>query len=85
MNSCCFSGLASAFASIKHFKAENAISIRIKESLESEVDNIIHFENEIMLNNKRNKGEVRVHYQLIKYEKRRVNIKFWKTSVQILS
>ena len=30
LNSCCFSSLASAFASIKHFKAENAISICIK-------------------------------------------------------
>ena len=31
LNICCFSSLASAFASIKHFKSENAISIRIKE------------------------------------------------------
>ena len=31
LNICCFNSLASAFASIKHFKAENAISIRIKE------------------------------------------------------
>ena len=30
LNSCCFSSLESAFASIKHFKAEDAISIRIK-------------------------------------------------------
>ena len=30
LNSCCFSSLASGFASIKHFKAENAISISIK-------------------------------------------------------
>ena len=30
LKSCCFSSLASAFASIKHFKAENSISIRIK-------------------------------------------------------
>ena len=70
MNICCFSILASAFASIKHFIAENNISIRIKESLKSEVGNRIHFANEIMLNNKRNKGEVRVHYQLIKYKKK---------------
>ena len=67
LNSCCFSSLASDFASIKQFKDENAISIRIKESLESEVGNHIHFANEIMLNNRRNKGEARVHYQLIKY------------------
>ena len=37
--------------------------------MKSEVGNRIHFENEIILNNKRNKGEVRVHYQLIKYKK----------------
>ena len=30
LNICCFSSLVSAFASIKHFKAANAISIRIK-------------------------------------------------------
>ena len=30
LNSCCFSSLESASASIKHFKSENAISIRIK-------------------------------------------------------
>ena len=78
LNSCCFSSLEPAFDSIKYFKAENAISIRIKEALESEVGNRIHFANEIMLNNKGNKGEVRVHYQLVKY-KRRVNIKFCST------
>ena len=70
MNSCCFSSLASAFAIIKHFKSENAISIRVKELLKIEVGNRIHFSNEIMLKNKRNKGEVRLHYQLIKYKKK---------------
>ena len=69
MNSCCFSSLASAFASIKHFKAENAISIRINESFKSELGNRIDFANEIMINHKRNKGEARVHYKLIKYKK----------------
>ena len=69
LNSCCFSSLASAFASINHFKAENALSIRIKESLKSEVGNRIDFENEIMLNRKRNKGEARVHYKMMKYKK----------------
>ena len=54
LNSCCFSSLASAFASIKYFKAENAISILIKESFKSEVVNRIDFANEIMLNHKRN-------------------------------
>ena len=70
LNSCCFSSLSSAFASIKHFKAENAISMLIKESLKSEVGNHIHFVNEIMINNKINKGEARVHYKLIKYKKK---------------
>ena len=68
LNSCCFSSLASAFYSNKHFKAANYISIRIKESLKSEVGNCIDFANEIMLNRKRNKGEARVHYKLIKYK-----------------
>ena len=69
LNSCCFSSLSSAFASNKHFKDSDAISIRIKESLKSEVGNCIDFANEIMLNRKRNKGEARVHYKLIKYKK----------------
>ena len=68
LNSCCFSSLASAFASINHCKAD-AISIHIKESLKSEVGNRINFANGIMLNNKRNKGAARVHYKLIKYKK----------------
>ena len=38
--------------------------------MKSEVGNRIHFANEIMLNRKRNKGEVRVHYKLIKYKKK---------------
>ena len=66
LNSCCFSSLASAFASIKQIKAANAISLRIKESLKSEVGNRIHFASEIILNRKRNKGEARVHYSLEK-------------------
>ena len=33
------------------------------------VGNRIHFANDIMLNKKRNKGETRVHYKLIKYKK----------------
>ena len=68
-NSCCFSSLASDFDSNKNFKASNAIYIRIKESLKSEVGNRNHFSNDIMLNNKRNKGEARVQYKLIKYKK----------------
>ena len=83
LNSCCFSSLASAFASINHFKAADAISIRIKESLKSEVGNRIDFANEIMLNHKRNKGETRLHYKLMKYKKMG-EYKIWKTSVQML-
>ena len=64
---CCLSSLASAFTSINHFKAKIAIPIRIKESLKSELGNCIDFANEIMPNRKRNKGEARVHYKLIKY------------------
>ena len=37
--------------------------------MKSEVGNRIDFANDIILNNKRNKGEARVHYQLIKYKK----------------
>ena len=70
MNNRCFISLASAFAGIKHFKAENAISIRIQESLKSELGNRIDFANDITLNNKRNKGEARVHYKMIKYKKK---------------
>ena len=42
-NSCCFSSLASAFAGINHNKDANAIPLRIKESLKSEVVNRIDF------------------------------------------
>ena len=70
LNSCCFSSLASAFASIKQFQAANAISLRIKESLKSEVGNRIHFASEIMQNRKINKGEARVHYSLEKIKEK---------------
>ena len=36
--------------------------------MKSEVCNRIDFANEIMLNRKRNKGEARVHYKLMKYK-----------------
>ena len=39
---------------LKKNKAENDISIQIKESLKSEVGNRIDFADEIMLNHKRN-------------------------------
>ena len=44
--------------------------MRTEESLKIEVGNHIDFANDIMTNNKRNKGEVRVHYKLIKYKKK---------------
>ena len=37
--------------------------------MKSEVGNCIHFANDIMKNKKRNKGETRVHYKLMKYKK----------------
>ena len=37
--------------------------------MECEVGNRIDFANDIMINNKINKGEARVHYKLIKYNK----------------
>ena len=37
--------------------------------MKSEVGNRIYFANDIMLNHKRNKGESRVNYKLIKYKK----------------
>ena len=37
--------------------------------MKSEVVNRIHFATDIMISNKRNKGEARVHYKLIKYKK----------------
>ena len=83
MNSCCFSSLASAFASINQFNAGNAISMRIEESLRSEVGNRIDFANDILKNKKKNVGASRVHYKLIKYKKMR-EYKFCKTSVKIL-
>ena len=70
LNSCCFSSLASSFASIHHNNAANAISLRIKESLESEAGNRIDFANDILKDNKRNEGEARVNYNLIKYKKK---------------
>ena len=47
LNICCFSSLSLAFPSIKTFKAANAISMRIEESLNSDVGNRIDFANDI--------------------------------------
>ena len=57
----------------------------IEEYLKSEVGNGINLVNEILKNQKRNKGEPKVHYNLMKYNKKCVNIKFCKTSVQMLT
>ena len=70
LNSCCFSSSASVFASINHYNADNAISMRIEESLKSEVVNRIDYANDILKNKRRNVGESRVHYNLIKYKKK---------------
>ena len=70
LNSCCFSSLASSFASINHNNNANSISLRIKESLESEVGNRIDFSNDILKNKKRSRGESKVYYNLIKYKKK---------------
>ena len=69
MNSYCFSSLAPAFASINQNNAANAISMLIEESLKSEVGNRINYANDILEKKRRNVGEVRVHYKLIKYKK----------------
>ena len=47
----------------------------IEEYLKSEVGNRIDFANDLMINNKRNKGEAKVHYQLGK-KRRWVNMTF---------
>ena len=78
LNSCCFSSLASAFASIKQIKAAHATSLRINESLTSEVGNRIHFASEIMQNRKRKKGEQKLYYNQEK-RRRRVNMTFLMT------
>ena len=43
--------------------------MRIEESLKSEVGNRIDFSNDILKNKKINKGESKVHYNLMKYNK----------------
>ena len=50
LNSCCFSSLASDFAIINQTKGYNAIEMCIEESLNSEVDNCVDFDNAILKN-----------------------------------
>ena len=45
LNSCCFSSLASAFASIRQTNSVNAISFRIEEFLKNRVGNCTDFDN----------------------------------------
>ena len=68
LNSCCFICLAPAFDNINHNKAAYATSLRIEESLESEVGNRIDFANSILKNEK--KGEHKIYYILMKYKKK---------------
>ena len=71
LNSSCFSSLASSFASINHNDDANDISMSIEESLNSEAGNSIDFANDIIKNKKRNKGEPKVNYNLMKYNNMR--------------
>ena len=50
LNSCCFSSLESDFAIIQQTKAVNSKSLRIEESLKSEVGNRIDLTNAILKN-----------------------------------
>ena len=69
LNRCCFISLASDFVSIEQIKASDAISLRIEESLKSKVGNLIDFASNILKNEKINKGQPKVNYSLIKYNK----------------
>ena len=71
LNSCCFSSLALAFASINHNAAANDISMRTEESLKSEVGNRSDFANDILKDKILNKDEPKVHYNQMKYNKMR--------------
>ena len=70
LNSCCFSSLASYFDSINQTKSANAIAIHIEESFTSQVGNRIDFENAVLKNQKRVKGEQKLYYSMKKYTKK---------------
>ena len=55
-NICCLSSLTPAFAGIEKTKAENALSLRIEESLKSKIGNRIDFANAISKNEKKLKA-----------------------------
>ena len=52
LNSCFFRSLESSFSSIKQTKSENAILLRLEESLKREVGNRIDFPNATLKNKK---------------------------------
>ena len=68
LNRCCFGSLASAFSSIEQTKADNAISLRIEESLKSKIDNRIYFSNAILKNKKKIKGKPIFYHSLGEYK-----------------
>ena len=51
-------------------KADDAISLRIEESLESEVGNRNVFVDAILKNKELNKGVAKMHYSVVKYKKK---------------
>ena len=57
LNRCCFSSLVSAFSSGEQTKADNAISLRIEESLKSKMGNCIDIVNTILKNEKKSTRE----------------------------
>ena len=61
LNNCRFSSLVSAFASIEQTKASNAISLRMEESLNSEVGNCIDIANY----NLKNKRKLKANQEFI--------------------
>ena len=66
----CFSILASAFVGIKQIKNTDAISLGIEEYLKSKLGNRINFENAILKEENKIKGEPKFHYILRKYKKK---------------
>ena len=62
LSSCGFSSLASYFVSIKKIKADNAISLRIEESLKSKLSNRIDIANTISKNENKSRRTESVLY-----------------------
>ena len=70
LNICCFSSLASYLVSTKKIMDANVISLRKVKLLSIKVGNCIDFANAILKSEKIIKGEPKVHYNLMKYEKK---------------